>query len=138
MRPSTLLLPTGHIHSFTERIGGDGPAVGQLFKRIAVLAALPFLLSGCAGQPGGEPEISHGSLEQAQLELRVLDTVAGPAEAAYVPADRTVYLTVYVDDVGEMTEADIEAVHDAAAAELAGDRIEVVVAVDDGTVPGSD
>ena len=107
-------------------------------KLIAVLLAAPLLLSGCAGQPGGPPDASQGSLEQSQLEMRVLDTVDRPAEAAYDPATGTLRLTVYVDDVDDVAGDQVEEIRRTAEEALAEQGVKVVVELSDETQPGPD
>lgn len=105
-------------------------------KLIAVLLAGPLMLSGCAGQPGRQPQVSHGSLEQSQIEMRVLDTVDGPAEAAYDPAERTVRLTVYVEDVDDVSADQSDAIRRTAEEAVADEGVSVVVELSDETPPG--
>ena len=93
-----------------------------------------LVLSGCAASPGEGPEIRHGSVEQTQIELRVLATVDGPAGAAYIPAERTVYLTIYARDT-PLTDAGVQAVRKAAESALEGEGIAVVVELDYGDPP---
>jgi len=101
--------------------------------RGAVLAGV-LVLSGCAASQGERPEIRHGSVEQTQIELRVLDTVDGPAGAAYMPEERTVYLTIYARDK-PLTDDGVEAARRAAESALEGEGIAVVVELDYGDPP---
>lgn len=80
--------------------------------------------------------MSQGSLEQSQIEMRVLDTVEGPAEAAYDPAEKTVRLTVYVEDVDDVSADESEAFRRTAEEAVADQGVKVVVELSEETPPG--
>lgn len=105
-------------------------------RLIAVVLAAPLVVSGCAGQAVGPPAASPGSREQSQLEMRVLDTVDRSAEAAYDPAAGKVRLTVYVDDVDDVSADEVEAIRRAAEEAIADQGVRVVVELSDETPPG--
>jgi outer membrane biogenesis lipoprotein LolB len=106
---------------------GARSAMNRRVGCLGVLAASLLVLSGCSGTTGGRPEITQGSFEQSQIELRVLETVTGPAEAAYNPDDRTVYLTIYVEDVDAVSDSELASLRDTALQAISGEGIAVVV-----------
>ena len=125
-----------HFVHLRRRFSEDGLIMSRHGKLIALLLAAPLFLSGCAGPAGDPPAASQGSLEQSQLEMRVLDTVDGPAEAAYDPANGTVHLTVYFDDVDDVSADEVDEIRRTAEEAVADQGVKVVVEPSDETPPG--
>ena len=102
----------------------------------AILAGL-LMLSGCASGPGDGPDIEQGSIEQTNLELKVLDALgedAPPAGARYSPAEEVMYLTLYVRD-DAMTDDEVDALRQQVEDVLETDGIRLEVELDEGPPP---
>lgn len=89
--------------------------------------------AGRGGTAGGTPD-DHGP-RRSVLNL-THPPVGWPAEAAYDPAENIVRLTVYVEDVEDVSADESEAIRRTAEEAVADQGVKVDVILSDETPPG--